>query len=331
MTPAEAPYADLTPERVLDAVDAIGLRSDGRLLQLNSFENRVYLVGLDDGSQCVAKFYRPARWSDAAIVEEHDFCAELVAREIPAVAPWAIGGATLHRSDALPGHRYAVFPRQGGRSPELEDEAALEWLGRYLGRIHAVGAARRYQARPALDVDGYGVEARDAIVAGDWLPLEVRAAWIDAADRALDEARRVWARVGDVPLLRLHGDCHVGNVLWTDSGPHFVDFDDSRTGPAVQDLWMLLTGEGEQLHAQLGALLRGYRVFADFDRRELLLVEPLRTLRLVHYSAWIARRWHDPAFPAAFPWFGSSRYWQERTAELRAQLDAMREPPLLAD
>jgi Ser/Thr protein kinase RdoA (MazF antagonist) len=331
MTPAEAPYADLTPERVLDAVDAIGLRSDGRLLQLNSFENRVYLVGLDDGSQCVAKFYRPQRWSDAAIVEEHDFCAELVAQEIPAVAPWAIGGATLHRSDALPGHRYAVFPRQGGRSPELEDEAALEWLGRYLGRIHAVGAARRYQARPALDVDGYGVEARDAIVAGDWLPLEVRAAWIDAADRALDEARRVWARVGDVPLLRLHGDCHVGNVLWTDSGPHFVDFDDSRTGPAVQDLWMLLTGEGEQLHAQLGALLRGYRVFADFDRRELLLVEPLRTLRLVHYSAWIARRWHDPAFPAAFPWFGSARYWQERTAELRAQLDAMREPPLLAD
>ncbi|OIQ93889.1 serine/threonine protein kinase [mine drainage metagenome] len=331
MTPAEAPYADLTPERVLDAVDAIGLRSDGRLLQLNSFENRVYLVGLDDGSQCVAKFYRPARWSDAAIVEEHDFCAELVAQEIPAVAPWAIGGATLHRSDALPGHRYAVFPRQGGRSPELEDEAALEWLGRYLGRIHAVGAARRYQARPALDVDSYGVEARDAIVAGDWLPLEARAAWIDAADRALDEARRVWARVGDVPLLRLHGDCHVGNVLWTDSGPHFVDFDDSRTGPAVQDLWMLLTGEGEQLHAQLGALLRGYRVFADFDRRQLLLVEPLRTLRLVHYSAWIARRWHDPAFPAAFPWFGSSRYWQERTAELRAQLDAMREPPLLAD
>ena len=331
MTPAEAPYADLTPERVLDAVDALGLRSDGRLLQLNSFENRVYLVGLDDGSQCVAKFYRPARWSDAAIVEEHAFCAELAAQEIPAVAPLVLDGATLHRDAALPGHRYAIFPRQGGRTPELEDDAALEWLGRYLGRIHAVGATTRYRARPTLDVDSYGVEARDALVAGDWLPDELRAAWIDAADRALDAARRVWADAGEVRLLRLHGDFHVGNVLWTDSGPHFVDFDDSRMGPAVQDLWMLLTGEGPRLHAQRDALLRGYRVFADFDRRELLLVEALRTLRLVHYSAWIARRWHDPAFPAAFPWFGSARYWQERIAELHAQLDAMREPPLLAD
>ncbi len=321
-------YADLTPDCVLNAIDALGLRCDGRLLQLNSFENRVFQVGLDDGSACVAKFYRPQRWSDAAILEEHAFSVELAAREIPVVPPLAIAGATLHHAF---GHRFALFARQGGRTPELEQPEVLEWIGRFLGRIHAVGATGSYRARPALDIDSFGVEPRQLIAAGPWLPSELRAGWLAAVDQALDAVREVWQRAGRVRQLQLHGDCHAGNLLWTDRGPHFVDFDDSRLGPAVQDLWMLLAGDAAQMRAQLDALLRGYAVFHDFDRRELQLVEALRTLRLIHYSAWIARRWDDPAFPAAFPWFGTARYWQERIVELRDQLTLMRAPPLLSD
>lgn len=320
----ETPYADLGPDAVLNAIDALGPRCDGRLLQLNSFENRVFQVGLEEGGQCVAKFYRPGRWSDAAILEEHAFTLELAEREIPAVPPMAVEGRTLHH---VAGHRFALFPRQGGRAPELESEGALEWLGRYLGRIHAVGAARPYEARPALDVLTFGVDSRDRILAGAWLPMELRTPWADVVEQALDGVRAAYARAGDVRMLRLHGDCHIGNVLWTDDGPHFVDFDDSRTGPAVQDLWMLVSGRGDEMRRQFAALLRGYEMFREFDDRERHLVEALRTLRLLHYSAWIARRWHDPAFPAAFPWFGTPGYWQERIVELRDQVALMQEPP----
>ncbi len=320
-------YADLTPDCVLNAIDTLGQRCDGRLLQLNSFENRVFLVGLEDGGSRVAKFYRPQRWSDAAILEEHAFSLELAAREIPVVPPLVIAGATLHHAS---GHRFALFERQGGRTPELEQPEVLEWVGRFLGRIHAVGATARYRARPALDVDSFGVEPRALIASGPWLPPELRASWLAVVDEALDAVREIWLRAGDLRRLRLHGDCHAGNLLWTDAGPHFVDFDDSRLGPAVQDLWMLLSGDAAQMRAQLEALLRGYAMFHDFDRRELLLVEALRTLRLIHYSAWIARRWDDPAFPAAFPWFGTDRYWQERILELREQIALMQGAPLLA-
>lgn len=322
----DTPYADLTPECLLNAIDSLGMRCDGRLLQLNSFENRVYQVWLEDGSQRIAKFYRPGRWNDAAILEEHAFTIELAEREIPAVPPLSFNGQTLHHFE---NHRFALFAKQGGRSPDLEREDRLEWLGRFLGRIHAVGASREYQARPSLDIQSFGIEPRNFLVDGDWLPEELRPAWISVADQALDGVNHAYQRAGDVHMLRLHGDCHPGNLLWTDDGPHFVDFDDSRSGPAVQDLWMLLSGNEVEVRGQLAALLRGYETFREFDDRELHLVEALRTLRLIHYSAWIARRWHDPAFVAAFPWFGSVRYWQDRILELREQVALMQELPLI--
>jgi Ser/Thr protein kinase RdoA (MazF antagonist) len=322
-----APYAELGPTTVLDALETAGLRGDGRLLALNSYENRVYQAWLEDGGSVVAKFYRPGRWSDAQILEEHGFVQELAAREIPAVAPLALGGATLH---AHAGFRFAVFPRRGGRTPELESRETLVWLGRYLGRIHGVGAGRPFASRPMLDAESFGREPRDWLLAHDFVPADLRAAWKSAADLALAGVARCYARAGAPRSLRLHGDCHAGNVLWTEAGPHFVDFDDARTGPAVQDLWMLLSGERAAMERQLGHVLEGYRQFREFDARELHLVEALRTLRLLHYSAWIARRWDDPAFPAAFPWFNTQRYWQDRILELREQIALMDEPPLAA-
>ncbi|WP_169836756.1 serine/threonine protein kinase [Thiomonas intermedia] len=322
--PAPSTYADLSPDGVLDAIDSLGLRCDGTLLQLNSYENRVFQVGLEDGSQRIAKFYRPGRWSDAAILEEHAFTLELAEREVPVVPPMLLGDRTLH---AVVGHRLALFARQGGRTPEIEQEQTLEWLGRYLGRLHAVGAARVYQARPTLDVQTFGVASRTFLLDGEWLPPDLRDAWIAIVDQALDAVRQAYARAGEVALIRLHGDCHPGNLLWTDGGPHFVDFDDSRSGPAIQDLWMLLSGDEADMRRQFAALLRGYEMFREFDDREKHLVEALRTLRLLHHSAWIASRWTDPAFPAAFPWFGSMRYWQDRILELREQVALMQEPP----
>jgi Ser/Thr protein kinase RdoA (MazF antagonist) len=332
---ATAPYAGLAPETVLDALEAAGLRGDGRLLALNSYENRVYQVWLEDAvttsSQeapmwsVVAKFYRPARWSDAQILEEHAFVAELAEREIPAVPPLALGGRTLL---AHAGYRFAVYPRRGGRTPELERRDTLEWIGRFLGRIHAVGASRGFAERPALDADSFGREPRDWLLAHDFVPADLREAWQGTVDQALAGVARCYGRAGAPCTLRLHGDCHAGNILWTDQGPHFVDFDDARTGPAVQDLWMLLAGERAAMTQQLGWVLAGYEQFREFDARELHLLEALRTLRLVHYCAWIARRWDDPAFPAAFPWFGTQRYWQDRILELREQIALMDEPPL---
>lgn len=325
----ETPYAGLTPDRVLDAVDSVGLRCDGRLLTLNSFENRVYQLGVEDGSQVVAKFYRPGRWSDAAIREEHAFTLELAAREIPAVPPRRIDGETLFAHD---GHRFAVFPRQGGRAPEFDRPEVLEWMGRFLGRIHAVGEIAAFAQRPALDIDSFGDAPRDFILDGGFVPDELVDVWTGVVDQALEGVERAFERAGDVRTLRLHGDCHQGNVLWTEgtqtSGPHFVDFDDARNGPAVQDLWMLLSGDAAAMGRQLGQLLGGYEQFHDFDDRELFLVEALRTLRLIHHSGWIARRWHDPAFPAAFPWFGTARYWQDRILELREQIALMEESPI---
>ncbi|HAT29565.1 MAG TPA: serine/threonine protein kinase [Janthinobacterium sp.] len=319
------PFSELSPDCVLDALDSVGLRGDGRLLALNSYENRVYQVGIEDGPPLVAKFYRPARWSDAAILEEHAFVAELVEREIPVVPALALDGATLHD---FKGFRFAVFPKHGGRAPELEDPATLEWIGRFIGRIHAVGALGSFQQRPSLTPDTFGVEPRDFLLANGFIPPELLAAYSSVAQQALDGVRRCYARAGVIAPLRLHGDCHAGNVLWTDAGPHFVDFDDSRMGPPIQDLWMMLSGERADMVRQMGDILAGYEDFCDFDPRQLYLVEALRTLRLIHYSAWLARRWDDPAFPVAFPWFNTQRYWQDRILELREQIALMDEPPL---
>ncbi|MBP0599190.1 serine/threonine protein kinase [Herbaspirillum sp. LeCh32-8] len=319
-------FATLSPDTVLDALDAVGLYGDGRLLALNSYENRVYQVGMEDGPPVVAKFYRPQRWSDAQILEEHAFSQQLADAEVPVVPAMALeGGATLHRHA---GFRFTVFQRHGGRAPELDNPDTLEWMGRFIGRIHAVGAQQPFVQRPALDIATFGEAPRDWLLAHDFIPMDVLSAYRSTVQQALDGVRRCFERAGDIRTLRLHGDCHVGNVLWTDAGPHFVDFDDSRSGPAVQDLWMLLSGERGDMVRQLADLLAGYESFCEFEPRELYLIEALRTLRLIHYSAWLARRWDDPAFPTAFPWFNTQRYWQDRILELREQIALMDEPPL---
>ncbi|MDQ5881046.1 MAG: hypothetical protein QG616_876 [Pseudomonadota bacterium] len=321
------PYSTLTPDHVLDALEAAGLHPDGRLLALNSYENRVYQVGMEEGPPLIAKFYRPERWSNAAILEEHAFLAELGEAEIPVVPPLTFDtGGTLATHGVF---RLAVFPRHGGRAPELGDPQTREWMGRFLGRIHAIGQLSDFSARPTLDIATFGEEPRDWLIAHQSLPPELFEAWKGTIDMALEGVRHAYDRAGKISLLRLHGDCHLGNVLWTDDGPHFVDFDDSRMGPAIQDLWMLLSGERMEMQLQLQDVIAGYEDFCEFDRRELHLIEALRTLRLIHYAAWIARRWEDPAFPAAFPWFGTAHYWQARILELKEQIAAMTEPPLI--
>ena len=338
------PYQALTPDAVLDALASVGLYGDGRLQALSSYENRVYQVQLEDGSLVVAKFYRPQRWSDAQILEEHSFSAELMAAEIPVIGPLSLNGRTLHH---FGGFGFSVSPCRGGRAPELDDPDVLEWIGRFLARIHTVGAARPFVSRPALDLQSFGIDSRDWLLSHDKVPLDVQSAWARISEVALDlvatfpafttVAGRQGLDAEPVKRIRLHGDCHPGNILWTplDSpassgpGPHFVDLDDARSGPAVQDLWMLLSGDRQQRTRQLGALVDGYEQFREFDRRETALIEPLRTLRLIHYSAWLARRWDDPIFPINFPWFGSSDYWQGQVQMLEEQIEAMQEAPLV--
>lgn len=333
INPATQPYAGLTPDTVLNALESCGLRGDGRLIGLNSYENRVYQVWLEDptalglGESVVAKFYRPARWSTAAILEEHGFVAELAAREIPAEPPLVLAGNTLHDYE---GFRFSVTRRLRGRAPEMDDDETLTWMGRFMGRIHAIGELRAFEHRPTLDIQSFGVEPREFLLQSNFVPTELLPAWESVSAMALDGVRAVFERTGPVRSLRLHGDCHASNVLWNDTGPHFVDFDDCRMGPAVQDLWMMLSGDRESMQRQLRAVISGYEDFCEFDDTELQLIEALRTLRLLHYSGWIARRWNDPAFPAAFPWFNTQRYWQDRVLELREQIAAMQEPALSA-
>lgn len=319
------PFSSLTPDALLGALESLGLACDGRLLALNSYENRVYQVGIEDGSPLVAKFYRPQRWSDSAILEEHAYVQELVEREIPVIAALTLNGTTLHHAN---GFRFALFPRHGGRAPELDNRDTLEWLGRFMGRIHAVGQLKDYEQRPTLDIATFGIEPRDYLLTNGFIPPDLDAAYRSVVGQALQGVQQCYERAGKTRLLRLHGDCHASNVLWTDDGPHFVDFDDSRMGPAVQDLWMLLSGEREERVRQLGDVLAGYEDFCEFDTRELHLIEALRTLRLIHYAAWLARRWDDPAFKQAFPWFNTQIYWQNRILELREQIALMDEAPL---
>ena len=331
-TKSRQPYAGLTPDTVLNALESCGLRGDGRLIALNSYENRVYQVWLEEpvpivgvGASVVAKFYRPERWSTAAILEEHAFVAELVEREIPAVAPLTLNGRTLHEFE---GFRFSVTPRLAGRSPELDNADVLTWMGRFIGRIHAIGELRPFLERPTLDIQTFGVEPREFLLANEFVPADLLPAWSSVSAMALEGIRTTFDRVGTFKNIRLHGDCHASNVLWNNGGPHFVDFDDCRMGPAVQDLWMMLSGDRAAMGQQLRSIISGYEDFCEFDDNELGLIEALRTLRLLHYSGWIARRWHDPAFPAAFPWFNTQRYWQDRVLELREQISAMQEPAL---
>jgi Ser/Thr protein kinase RdoA (MazF antagonist) len=319
------PFSRLQPDVILDAVEGTGLRCDGRFTALNSYENRVYQVGLEDGTWCIAKFYRPARWSDAQILEEHAFARELADAEVPVVAPLAFDGTTLFRHA---GFRFALWPRHGGRAPELDRPEVLEWLGRFLARLHTVGARRPFAHRSRMDVHALGRVSVDWLLEHGCVPADREAAYRSVAAQALEQADACFGRAGPVAHIRLHGDCHGGNVLWTDAGPHFVDLDDCCTGPAIQDLWMLLSGGPDDQAQQLATVLRGYEVFRAFDPAELLLLEALRTLRQMHYVAWLARRWDDPAFPASFPWFGTQRFWEDHILHLREQIAAMQEPPL---
>jgi Ser/Thr protein kinase RdoA (MazF antagonist) len=327
-------FGQLTPEFMLDAIEAAGLRPDGRMLQLNSFENRVLQLHLEDERIAVAKFYRPARWSDTQILEEHAFAAELAAAEVPVAAPWTLAhGSTLSHFN---GQRFAVTPRHGGRGPELEDPEVLRWIGRLLARLHDVGRARAFTERLSWASAAPAQVARDWLVTHEALPPEIASLWDDAARRCIDAIQRAFDSLPDLALTRLHGDCHPGNILWTpDRGPHFVDLDDAVMGPVVQDLWMLMSGEPDAARQQLNALLDGYETMAEFDDRELRLIEPLRTMRMIHHSAWLARRWGDPAFPLAFPWFGTPNYWHDQVAKLHEQIEAMRPkdspPPAMRD
>lgn len=318
------PYEQLTPDCILDAMESTGFQPSGSLLALNSYENRVYQVQLEDGDFIIAKFYRPARWSDEAILEEHGFSQELSSLEIPVVSPLAVKGKTLFDFN---GFRFALFPRQGGRTPELDNPETLEQIGRFIGRIHAVGASQQFQHRPRLTLQNFGYESLAYLLENDFVSTEVRVNYEQIANSCLELAGLQLE--GVLPRnIRLHGDCHPGNILWTDNGPHFVDLDDCRSGPAIQDLWMLLSGNAEDMAKQFRQILSGYETFFAFDLAELSLIEAFRTLRLLHYSAWLARRWDDPAFPQHFPWFNSPRYWEEQMITLREQFERLQAPTL---
>ncbi len=320
------PYEALTPDLVLDAVEASGYLTDARILALNSYENRVYQVGIEGATPLIAKFYRPGRWSSEQILEEHQFSAALKELDISVVPPIMDDqGQTLREYQ---GFRFALYPRQGGHAPNLDDFDALLSLGRTLGRMHALGKAKPFNHRPALDIASFGEESYRFLLDNNFIPAGLRESYRTLGADLLKGCQAVFQRVKYQPI-RLHGDCHPGNILWREEVPHFVDFDDARMGPAIQDLWMLLSGEREQQTAQLSELLDGYREFCDFDLAELPLIEALRSLRIMHYSAWLARRWDDPAFPRHFPWFNTERYWGEHILELREQLAALNEPALV--
>lgn len=318
-------YQDLTPDDIIASVESLGLSCDGRLLALNSYENRVYRVGLENAPPVVAKFYRPGRWTDAAILEEHGFARELADAEVPVVPPLAHAGHTLHvRGD----FRFAVYPCHGGRAPELDDLALLEQLGRLVARIHLQGSRRGFRHRMQIGLDSYGVASRDVLLDGGFIPDDLRDAYAGICEHAFEWVGHCFARAGTPRQLRLHGDFHPGNVLVLGEQVHIVDLDDTLSGPAVQDLWMFLSGNRDEQSPQLARLLAGYCEFRDFDPLELHLVEALRTLRIMHYAAWLARRWEDPAFRIAFPWFNTRRYWDEHVLALREQVALMQEPPL---
>lgn len=315
------PFEQLQPERVLEAAEALGMVTDGRLLPLNSYENRVWQIGIEDGDPIIAKFYRPDRWTDESILEEHAFTAELAASGLSVVAPLTLESRTLHRHA---GFRYALFPRQGGHAPEPADKNTLVRIGRALGRMHAVGRTKSFEHRASISIEALGTGQRDWLLDHDWIPMHLESAFRTLTDDLLSHARNAWERAGNFTPIRLHGDCHPGNILWRD-GPHFVDLDDCRTGPAVQDLWMLISGEIHDREQQWSWLLDAYSTFCDFDPRELNLVEALRALRMIHYQGWLAQRWDDPAFPQAFPWFEDERHWETVVGQLREQLSEMQE------
>ena len=323
---SENAYKNLSPDDVLNTIDTFGYQTDGRLLALNSYENRVYRVGIADGSSVIAKFYRPQRWSDQAILEEHSFTNELYDLEIPVVPPIKFDGQTLLFYED---YRLALFPNRGGRAPDLESFEQLEQMGRFMGRIHQVGKNKSFSQRPTLDIQSFGYAPREFILQNNFIPADLLEAYTSLSEQLLVEASLCYERAGETVLIRCHGDCHPSNVLWTDEGPHIVDFDDARMAPSIQDIWMFVAGDRNDQTAFLDAVLSGYSEFCEFDPRELHLIEALRTLRLIHYYGWLAKRWDDPAFKMAFPWFNSQQCWEEHVLSLREQAALLHEEPLV--
>lgn len=317
-------YQNLTPDTVIDAVESLEFTSDFRILALNSYENRVYQVGIEDQQPLIAKFYRPGRWSNEQIQEEHDFAEALYQLDIPVVPPMRFEQQSLLE---FAGYRFALYTRQGGYAPELDNNDHLEVIGRLIGRIHALGKQSTFHSRPAIDVESFGTNSRKFLLENDFIPADLLPAYESVSRDLLEQTTRVFDQI-NYQNIRLHGDCHPGNLLWRNDSAHFVDFDDARNGPAVQDLWMLLSGDYQERCLQLTDILSGYTEFCDFDAKEINLIEPLRALRLLHYSAWLAKRWDDPAFPMHFPWFNTERYWADHILSLREQMSALQEPVL---
>jgi Ser/Thr protein kinase RdoA (MazF antagonist) len=324
---ATAPFNALSPIVVAEAAESIGLEPSGRLFALNSYENRVYQVGDEQGALWVLKFYRPARWSDAQIAEEHEFTFELAAAELPVAAPLKRDGESLFEHQRL---RFAAFPYLAGRAPELDDRATLGLLGRTLARIHAIGATARFAHRPALTLQRLGERARLMVLDSGFVPESLTEQYALVSEQVIGRVRQSFEAFGPMPAVRIHGDCHAGNILWRENGPLFVDLDDCMSGPRIQDLWMFLAGDAASQQSSWAALMEGYELFGELDFAELTLVEALRSLRMLHHAAWIAHRWHDPAFPRAFPWFADARFWERHISDLLEQLAAMDDPPILS-
>jgi Ser/Thr protein kinase RdoA (MazF antagonist) len=322
-TNPNTPYDNLDPTLILNAIESVGFVCNGHLTALNSYENRVYQVGIEDQQPLIAKFYRPHRWSDEAILEEHQFALELTHQEIPVVAPiQSETGQTLHHYE---GHRFALFPRQGGRPLELDNLEHLEWMGRFLGRLHAVGKCNSFKHRITLDSQTYGYTPYEYLLKNNFIPEELKHNFCRVVDELLLAIKACYEQTGEITYIRLHGDCHPGNVLWNAQGPHIVDLDDCLMGPAIQDIWMLLSGSPKDVNLQLDCILEGYEEFCDFNYREKKLIEALRALRMIHYAGWLAKRWDDPAFPRNFPWFNTPRYWQEQLQHFSEQLGIVRD------
>ncbi|GLX78222.1 stress response kinase A [Thalassotalea insulae] len=315
-------FTSLSPDLILDGIESVGLRVDSGLLALNSYENRVYQFHDEQLQKYVTKFYRPQRWTHQQIQEEHDFSLELAAQELPVIAPLQFSGQSLFEYQGYP---FAIYPCRGGRIFEVDNLDQLEWMGRFIGRIHAVSRQQKFSCRPSYHTDESLYQAREIIAQSGFVPDYLAQSFFVILDQVIEVAAQQYQ---PNELIRLHGDCHAGNILWTDNGPHFVDLDDSRMGPAIQDIWMMLSGDHQQQLLQLDTLIGGYEEFCSFDHQEFALIEALRTMRVVNYMAWLCKRWQDPAFPYSFPWFNTAKYWEEQVLMLKEQMSALQQPPL---
>lgn len=321
---SDHPYDQLTPDFVLDAIESIGLETDSRILSLNSYENRVYQVGIEEGTPVIAKFYRPFRWSQEAILEEHQFTQALIENDISVISPLKINDTTLHQYQ---GFSFTVFPRQGGHAPEVDCPDTLYRIGLNIGRIHQTSGDQAFKHRKSLSIEEWAINSQRYLIQESFIPDSLIPAYQTLSDDLIKKISSIW-NAQEFKSIKLHGDCHLGNILWRDDIAHFVDFDDCMSGPAIQDIWLLLSGDRDQQTQQLIEIIEGYEEFCEFDPRQLNLIESLRTLRMMYYAAWLARRWSDPAFPMHFPWFNSERYWSDHILELREQLAILDEPPL---